>query len=235
MPPTTEPTWVTVHTTSPHLPPSASRPHITTSRLLIRPLQPSDLDGLHKLRTQPEVMRWSSAGRVDADRQETAQTLARFLPPTDTHSFNCAVCWRETGHLIGIGGMHKREGAFGWPEIGYMFIREYWNMGLGTEFLKAFVPIWESLEREPVETRVHRMSLVGDDSLVEGPNTAPTAKEQLHAVVEATNTPSQRVLQKCRFDKFVEFEESHQQDAHNILTLHGYRWVPSVSSTSKTV
>lgn len=193
-------------------------------------------------------MRWSSAGRVDANKEETAQKLSCFLPPTDTQSFNCAMCWRETGEFIGIGGMHKRncvgfdsgaederEGAFGWPEIGYMFLKEYWNIGLGTEFLKAFMQMWESLEREPVEMRVNSMSLVGDNSLVEGPNTAPTAKEQLHAVIEATNTPSQRVLQKCWFDKFAEFEESHQQDTNDILTLHGYRWFPRVSSTSKTV
>lgn len=242
--------WVAVHTTGPRLPPSASRPHVTTPRLLLRPLRPSDLHGLHRLRAQPDVMRWSAAGRVDADTHETARVLARFLPPAaddDTRaSFNCAVCWRETGDFIGIGGMHKRnrvgvdddddadddsrdDAGFGWPEIGYMFVQEYWGMGLGTEFLRAFVRMWESLEREPVEMRVSSKSLAGDSFV------GRVAKEQLHAVIDATNAPSQRVLQKCRFDKFAEFDEKSHHPQQDVLTLHAYRWFPSVSPVTQTI
>lgn len=242
-------TWVTVHTTTPHLPPSNARTHVTTPRLLIRPLQPSDLDSLHKLRTQPEVMCWSAAGRVDADREETAQKLLPFLAHNDDtpSSLNCALCWRKTGEVIGMGGMHLLnrvgdddgdalpEKGFGWPEIGYMFRSEYWGMGLGTEFVGAFLQIWEGLERKPVEMRVSVSSL-GDDSVVTGGagrigTIAATAKEQLIAVVESRNAASARILQKCGFEKFVDFKQKHQQDPNNILTLHGYRWCPGVQST----
>lgn len=228
-----EETWVTVHTTTPKLPPSASRPHVTTPRLLIRPLQASDLDGLHKLRTQPEVMRWSVAGRIDKDKDETAQKLAWFLPPNnDTKTFNCAMCWRETGEFIGIGGMHQRnrvgmdvgaEESFGWPELGYMFVKEYWGMGLATEFVRAFVQMWEVLEREPVEMTINRKSLV-DDNVPSG--TVPTVKGQLIAMIDKTNTASEKILRKCGFEKFIEFEESHQKRSNQTLTLQGFRWSP---------
>lgn len=231
-------TWVTVHTSSPHLPPSASRPHVTTPRLLIRPLQASDLDDLHKLRTQPDVMRWSAAGRVDLDTTETAQKLADSLPPRgDIQTFNCAVCWRETGEFVGIGGVYRlnrvdvgvtgdTEG-FGWPELGYMILQEYWGMGLATEFVKAFLQMWEELERKPIEIQVNRNTLVGDNAITGGsPDTTPTVREELVAVIDAANIASQRILEKDGFERFVEFEE-HQQDPNKTLTLHGYRWFSS--------
>lgn len=226
-------TWVTVHTTTPSLPPSASRRHVTTPRLLIRPIQASDLDSLHRLRSQPEVMYWSAAGRVDANKEETAQKISCFLPPNDTQAFNCAMCWKETGEVIGMGGMHQRnrvgvddgaEESFGWPEIGYMFVKEYWGMGLASEFLMAFQQMWAELERKPLDLRVRSKSLVERPS----DTAAITAKEELIAVAEATNAASMRILHKRGFEKFVEFEQSHQQDPDKILKLHGYRWFPSV-------
>lgn len=241
-------TWVTVHSSTPHLPSSASRPPVTTLRLLIRPLQASDLAGLHKLRTQPDVMRWSVAGRTDFDTDETAQKLACFLPPKDNQAFNCAICWKETGDFIGIGGMYQLnrvdldldldvngsgppdEGGFGWPELGYMFLKEYWGMGLATEFLKAFLQMWQGLERTPVEMRVNRLSLVDDSVVTDDGGGSDTAavKERLVAVVDAANGASQRILEKCGFDKFAEFEQRHPQDPDKTLTLHGFRWRPNI-------
>ncbi len=117
---TPEDDWVVVKTTLPIFPANAERPTVSTERLILRPWRPDDVAELHVLRTQPEVMQFTSLGRVDVDLAETQTRLDPFLPPNDTLTHNCAICWKETGEVIGSGGCHRRAGTFGWPEVGYM-------------------------------------------------------------------------------------------------------------------
>lgn len=113
---------VTVKTTLPTvpLPSNAERVAVSTERLILHPLTPEDLDLVHVLRTQSEVMQHSALGRIDQDLDETRKWLARFLPPHDSITVNCAICLKDTGELIGLGGCHRLQGSLGWPEIGYM-------------------------------------------------------------------------------------------------------------------
>lgn len=221
-------TTVTVRTTIPTLPPSPSRPQVTTPRLLLRALAPSDLDAVHELRSQPEVMRWSSAGRADADKERTAARLALSLPPNDANTFNCAICLRETGELVGMGGVHTLERVagvqigFGWPEVGYLLRREYWGQGMATEFLGAFLEMWEGLPREVVERRVDVRSLVGGMVGDEGELVA----EQLVAVTSGLNGGSLRVLEKSGFERFLVFEEVDFHDAEKMAELVAFRYLP---------
>lgn len=78
-----KPTLVRVKTTlpSPPFPTNAERPPIRTERLLIRPLTQCDLPNTRALRTQPEVMQFTVAGRIDGDLSETQTKLDPFLPP----------------------------------------------------------------------------------------------------------------------------------------------------------
>lgn len=218
----------TIHTTVPVLPPSSSRPHVTTPRLLLRALAPSDLEAVHALRRQPEVMRWTSAGRVDEDPAQTAARLALYLPPNDTSTFNCAICLRETGELVGMGGVHQFEPAPGdtsspgWPEVGYMLRRESWGGGIATEFLGAFLVMWEGLPREVVERTVDVRSL----SLAGRAEGAGLVAEQLVAVIDGKNSGSQRVLEKCGFQRFLVYEDVDNHNAERMMELVAYRYFP---------
>ncbi|KAH8657894.1 GNAT domain-containing protein [Xylariales sp. PMI_506] len=195
---------VTVKTTLPArpLPPLASRPIIKTERLVIRALSQDDLPGYHALRSEPEVMAFTSLGRVDVDLAESQKRLDAFLPPNDADTSNVAVLLAATGELIGVGGVHRfaRDAAGGWPEFGYMFSRAHWGRGYATEFARAFLPWWWSLPRENVEIQVEPLSagLVGDE------NTTPGVEviEQLCAVVEVHNAGSLRIMDKMGFQKY---------------------------------
>lgn len=217
-------TWTAVHTTLPRLAPSSARSIVTTQRLLIRPIIASDLDALHGLRTQPEVMRWTAAGCVDSNKDATASVLAAFLPPHDAEAFNCTMCLRETGEPIGMGGVHRMNTNqdYGWPEIGYMFKKEHWGKGLATEFVVAFLRMWDGLERVPIELNVNPKTLATDD----GQRT--TVKEQLLATADATNAASQRILTKCGFEAFDKFEEEDPQDPTKVVQLVTFRYFPRV-------
>lgn len=240
----------TVHATLPHpLPPSLARTHTTTARLLIRPLSASDLAALHALRTQPEVMAWTAAGRVDHSMEETATVLAKFLPPRDTEAFNCAICLKDTGELVGCGGVHRldrldrldrlscedsrggagaqlAEGGYGWPELGYMFRKEYWGSGMATEFVTAFLAMWEALPRQTLEMRVNAKTIVAG----EPQGGVMQVKEVLVAIIDPKNGASHRILDKCGFAKFDVFKEADREDPHKEDELFAFRYFPKAIS-----
>lgn len=195
------------------LPPNSKRPEITTRRLLLRPLQPNDLDALHVLRTQEDVMKWTTAGCIDENIEKTKSKLDPFLPPHDIVTANCAICLKDTGELIGIGGCHLYPGSHGWPEIGYLLRQETWGQGLGTEFLSAWLRFWSELPRSERELRVQKEMVVGEGHV----------DEHLIAITEASNSASQRVLLKSGFQRFRDFTEAQGTKTVNLVA---FRFLP---------
>lgn len=225
--------WVSVRTTLPTLPQSLDRPHITTPRLVLRPFMHSDLDALYTLRQQPQVMQWTTAGRVDADREETASKLALFLAPNDTKTFNCAICLRDTGELIGQGGVHAYEQPpddaaagpqLGWPEVGYMIRKEHWGKGIATEFLAAFLDMWARLPREGVVERKVAASSVGAAG-----GATTVVDEQLVAVIDGTNGASQKILERCGLESFMSFRDVDMRAPDKMIDLVAYRYFPNAT------
>ncbi|KAL0935203.1 GNAT N-acetyltransferase [Colletotrichum truncatum] len=212
--------FVKVKTTLPTtpLPPHASRQHVVTERLILRPISSDDLQALHVLRTQPEVMKWSAVGRIDADLDETREKLAQNLPPNDASNYDFSICLRSTGQWIGIGGCKKSTGGeLGWPELGYMFQKEFWGNGYATEFVQGFLSAWWSLPRSECEISVERASVRGLESLQEG----ELAEEILNAVVASDNPASLRIMEKWGFEKFKMWKDKNEHDQTEI-TLIGF-------------
>lgn len=90
---------------------------IKTPRLLLRPFQPSDLADYHVLRTQSQVMVWTSSGKIDVDQEATQTWMNRFLPPNDANTYSLTIeQLSEPGKVIGTVGCHCSEPA----EVGYV-------------------------------------------------------------------------------------------------------------------
>lgn len=211
------------------LPQSSTRIAFETERLILRPFVADDIAAIHILRTQPEVMIFTATGVVDKDIAATQSKLDLYLPPNDTKTFNCAVCWRETGELIGMGGCHMFSGSWGWPELGYMFMKEHWGKGLATEFVRGFFELYSMLPRSQIKLKVSKSSLkglnptsgtVGDEDAV--------YEEQLSALIDSSNTRSSRVLEKPGFEHFIDFKEIDCRDPEGKLEvdLAGFRYFP---------
>jgi RimJ/RimL family protein N-acetyltransferase len=192
------------------LPANSERPAITTDRLLVRALQATDLEALHVLRTQEEVMKWTVAGCIDESIEKTKSKLDPFLPPNDLITANCAICLKETGELIGIGGCHLYPGTHGWPEV---LRTEAWGKGIATEFLSAWLRFWSELPRTQREVKVQKEMVTGEGEV----------DEHLIAITEASNSGSQRVLLKCGFERFREFVEV---DDTKTVNLVAFRFLP---------
>lgn len=215
VPPTTNLEWVTIKTTLPKLPypPFETRPHIKTGRLLLRPLRPSDADELHGLRSQAEVMVWTSQGKPDVDLEATKKVMTARLP-NDMVNYDFAICLAETGKLIGTGGSHMRVGELGWPVLGYMFRKDAWGKGYASEFLNTFIDAWWALPREEVNLKV--------DSSTVGSIEGEAQEEVIIAVTVENNPASQNVLRKSGFQHLKVWEDEDPNQPGVMEVLYGF-------------
>ncbi|KAI0976723.1 acetyltransferase domain-containing protein [Xylaria arbuscula] len=207
------PSKIQVKTTRATPPPNTDRESIRTERLLLRPFDASDAGALHEVRTQPEVMLWTRTGEVDKDVDHTFTFIERFLPPKDLETYDFAVVHLNDaaksddtdGVLIGSAGVHSIHSSFGWPEVGYMFHKETWGKGIGTEFLRAFSKAWWALPRTEIQLEVDATSVEGRGE--KDSNGVIQVPEILTAVISAENIGSRRVLEKAGFREFKSWTE----------------------------
>lgn len=171
---------------------------MTTARLLLRPMQSSDLEDFHILRTEIEVMKWTRVGKIDADKEATQSWMDRYMPPNDNTTFNFAIEeLSNPGSVIGVVGLHTYEP----PECGYMFRPNAWGKGYATEALNRWVQAWWELPRKEV--------------VMENPEQPGNAQEMelvpevLIADMDQKNVASARVVTKCGF-RYVSEEDIEQ-------------------------
>ncbi|KAI2641070.1 acetyltransferase domain-containing protein [Xylaria nigripes] len=203
--PSSPPSTIRVRTTLPTVPPSISETPIRSERLLLRPFEVRDIEAIHELRTQREVMKWTSVGIVDKDINESRAFVERFLPPNNLETYNFVIVYLDESKdmVIGSGGCYRIQPKMGWPEVGYMLRKEYWSMGIGTEFVRRFSEAWWALPRSEVV-------LVVDATSVRDPKHGgeeTRVPEILTAMIEKPNIGSRRVLEKAGFTEFKQWTQ----------------------------
>jgi RimJ/RimL family protein N-acetyltransferase len=149
-----------------------------------------DAEEFHKLRTQPEVMIWTSLGKVDSDLEATRTWIKRFLSPNDETTWVFAIEeLANPGGIIGTVGSHLAEP----PTIGYMLRNENWGKGYATEALKGCLQEYWKLPRKEIDLQ----SNMFENNLLN--DAGEPAKEVLLAEIELQNVPSVKVIEKCGF------------------------------------
>ena len=107
---------------------------LETERLLLRHMEPGDLDDLYALYTDPEVRRYIPEGVLTLD--ETRAELEWFLNghPEHPELGLWATIYKPTGQFIG------RCGLLPWTidevyevEVAYLLGKAWWGQGLATE------------------------------------------------------------------------------------------------------
>ena len=114
---------------------------LETDRLILRRLQPGDLDDLYALYRDPEIRRYFPEGTLTL--AETKDELDWFVDggdPAHPELGLWATIHKATGAFIG------RCGLIPWTvegkleiEIAYMIAKQYWRQGLGSEAARALV------------------------------------------------------------------------------------------------
>jgi ribosomal-protein-alanine N-acetyltransferase len=107
---------------------------LETDRLVLRHMDPGDLDDLFNLYRDPEIRRYFPEGTLNYE--ETKEELEWFLNghPKHPELGLWATIHKPTNQLIGRCGLLPWviDGQYE-VEVAYMIAKEYWGQGLGTE------------------------------------------------------------------------------------------------------
>jgi RimJ/RimL family protein N-acetyltransferase len=105
---------------------------LETERLVLRPLQNSDIDDFARMAADPEVMKYINFGKT-MNRIEAWRSMATIAGHWVLKGYGgWALIEKETGAFVGRAGLYHPEG---WPvlEVGWTIAREHWNRGFATE------------------------------------------------------------------------------------------------------
>jgi len=107
---------------------------LETERTCLRRLTPDDVDGVMRIFSDAEAMKYSPAG-VPQDRAAAADLIRWNLANYERHGVGAwAVVARSSGEFLGMAGLIPH--ATGW-EVFYSFARKNWGQGFATETAAA--------------------------------------------------------------------------------------------------
>jgi len=119
----------------------AGIPTLTTSRLVLRPFTPGDLDELAAIHAEESF--WWFPRREAMSKEQTAEFLARMLERYESDGFGIeALIDRESGAMIGWAGLavpHFLPEILPAVEVGWRLSGPYRGRGLATEVGAAAV------------------------------------------------------------------------------------------------
>ena len=111
-------------------------PIIETPRLVLRPLAEDDVEPLHGLMQEPEVLRYIGDRQVPT-LEEVWRAVAGWLGHWALRGCGqWAVDEKASGRVIGRMGIINPAGWPG-PEVGYLLGKEFWGRGYATEGARA--------------------------------------------------------------------------------------------------
>jgi len=115
-------------------------PTLTTERLVLRPLEESDLDAYTDMLLEPAVRRSLRLPRTYS-RSDAWRGIAQWRGQWELRgSGQWAVTDRSTGEFVGRAGLHRPEVA-DWPglEVGWALRSVHWGKGYATEAARRSV------------------------------------------------------------------------------------------------
>lgn len=139
-----------------------------TERLVIRKLEPTDLDWLIELR-EPDAVNRYMGGREMQNATAIAARMPFYLECHEKYGFGFSVMTlKSNGEQIGTSGLQPL-GDTGEIEVGYNLAEKYWRQGFGYEAAMAWLK--------------YGFEVAGLERIV--------------AVAHPENTGSWRIMEKC--------------------------------------
>jgi len=138
-------------------------PTLTTSRLILREIIPTDAADLFSFHSDPEVQKYDS----DPPMREIAEAVFLIEKITQWFTSGQAISWgiafKEENRLIGGLGFYFWGKAYYKTELGYTVARPYWRRGIAAEAVRALMQFgFETLHlhRINADTRMDNLASV---------------------------------------------------------------------------
>lgn len=109
---------------------------LETKRLLIRPVVPTDAEAIFRWASDPLVTRYMVYTTHPNVEHTRAWLESRNIEDKD--SYDLGITLKETGELIGMGGIEYHTDTDEWI-LGYNLRRDHWGEGIATEAMKAII------------------------------------------------------------------------------------------------
>jgi ribosomal-protein-alanine N-acetyltransferase len=147
--------------------------NLETERLLLRRLNPNDVEEVFALRSNPEIMKYIPRPLLKS-KEEALEHIAMMEDKiVNNIGINWGITVKGSNKIIGIIGHYRIQPENHRAEIGYMSLPEYNGKGYITEAIKAVVAYgFEQMNLHSIE-----------------------------AVIDPGNTASEKVIQKNGFVK----------------------------------
>ena len=130
-------------------------PTLQADRVQLRPLHPSDVDGIYEVFSNAEVMRYWSTPPLP-NKSAAEQLIAEIINDVASGKMMKWAIARKLDDLaIGTATLFNPDLNNGRAELGYALGREYWGQGLMGEALQALLNYaFEELELRRLEADV---------------------------------------------------------------------------------
>lgn len=117
---------------------------LETKRLVLKTIEPSDLDNLFALRSDPEVMQYISEGGGVQTKEQVQDFITSSINSGYYQKYGLdffTVFEKETGDFVGQAGLFHVGFNTNQPdiELAYRLHYKYWNRGYATELAKALI------------------------------------------------------------------------------------------------
>ncbi len=158
--------------------------NLESSRLLLRQIDPADVNEIFAMRSNPEVMKY--VPRPLCVNLDDAMDLIKMIQKKleTNEGINWAITLKGNNTLIGFIGHYRIKWEHFRSEIGYMLAPEFQGKGIATEAIKLVVDYGFN------EMNMH----------------------SLEAVIDPENSASAKVLDKNNFIKEAHFKENEFYD-----------------------
>ncbi|MDD6487440.1 MAG: GNAT family N-acetyltransferase [Spirochaetales bacterium] len=110
-------------------------PVLETERLVLRPLTSEDLDAIFKWAGDPRVNKYMIYPLWKSTKDGVDWINSMY---EDEKNVDYGFVYKETGELIGSGGIYYHEDIDTW-RIGYNLAHDYWKKGLAFEAISKII------------------------------------------------------------------------------------------------
>jgi RimJ/RimL family protein N-acetyltransferase len=131
-------------------------PTLQTERLILRKVQPEDLDDLHEIYSDPEVVRYVSC-ELDSSKADTKKWLDwRLNNAKEGIPVPWAVVRKDTNEMIALAGFCGLDAKNAAAELMINVKRVHWNQGYAKEVLKTIFQYgFESMGLNRIFSMIH--------------------------------------------------------------------------------